>query len=43
VSVFRQTGELLVAATELHRKVADLHAALTEHLVEPERILAASE
>jgi hypothetical protein len=37
-----QTSELLMAATELHRKVADLHATLTEALVELERVLAES-
>jgi hypothetical protein len=37
-----QTSELLMAATELHRKVADLHAILTEALVELERVLAES-
>jgi hypothetical protein len=31
-----------MAATELHRKVADLHATLTEALVELERVLAES-
>lgn len=35
-----QTGELLVAATDLHRKVTALHGALTETLVELERVLA---
>ena len=35
-----QTSELLMVATELHRKVADLHATLTEALVELERVLA---
>ena len=35
-----QTGELLVAATELHRKVAELHGILTESLVELERVLS---
>ena len=37
-----QTNELLMAATELHHKVADLHATLTEALVELERVLAES-
>ena len=37
-----QTSELLMTATELHRKVADLHASLTEALVELERVLAES-
>jgi hypothetical protein len=37
-----QTSELLVAATELQRKVTDLHATLTEPLVELERVLAQS-
>ena len=37
-----QTSELLMAATELHRKVAGLHATLTEALVELERVLAES-
>ena len=37
-----QTNELLMAATELHRKVADLHATLTEALVELERVLTES-
>jgi hypothetical protein len=31
-----------MAATELHRKVADLHATLTETLVDLERVLAES-
>jgi hypothetical protein len=35
-----QTSELLVAATELHRKAVDLHESLTEPLVELERVLA---
>lgn len=34
-----QTGELLVAATDLHRKVTGLHGVLTETLVELERVL----
>jgi hypothetical protein len=34
-----QTTELLVAVTDLHRKVAELHGALTEPLVELERVL----
>ena len=37
-----QTGELLAAATELHRRLADLHTTLTEPLVELERLLAES-
>jgi hypothetical protein len=35
-----QTGELLEAATDLHRKVAELHGTLTEPLVELERVLS---
>jgi hypothetical protein len=35
-----QTSELLVAATDLHRRVAELHGAVTEPLVELERVLA---
>ena len=35
-----QTGELLVVATELHRKVAELQGILTEPLVELERVLS---
>jgi hypothetical protein len=35
-----QTSELLESATELHRKVAELHAALTEPLLDLERLLA---
>jgi hypothetical protein len=34
-----QTSELLEAATDLHRKVVDLHAVLTEPLVDLERLL----
>jgi hypothetical protein len=36
------TSALLMAATELHREVTDLHANLTEALVELERVLAES-
>jgi hypothetical protein len=35
-----QTNELLVAAIDLHRRVVDLHASLTESLVDLERLLA---
>lgn len=34
-----QTSELLAAATDLHRRVAELHALLTEPLVDLERLL----
>ena len=37
-----QTSELLMAATELHGKVADLHATVTDALVELERVLEES-
>jgi hypothetical protein len=37
-----KTGELLALATELHSRLADLHAALTEPLVELERLVAES-
>jgi hypothetical protein len=33
-------GDLLEATAELHRKVVELHAALTEPLVDLERLLA---
>jgi hypothetical protein len=35
-----QAGVLLEASAELHRKVVELHAALTEPLVDLERLLA---
>ncbi|MFL5919264.1 MAG: hypothetical protein ACJ74X_11125 [Gaiellaceae bacterium] len=34
-----QTAELLEAATELHQNVAELHGALTEALLDLERLL----
>ncbi|MFL6039256.1 MAG: hypothetical protein ACJ74B_11555 [Gaiellaceae bacterium] len=34
-----QTTELLGAATELHQNVAELHGALTEALLDLERLL----
>jgi hypothetical protein len=34
-----QTSELLEAATDLHRQVVELHAGLTEPLVDLERLL----
>jgi hypothetical protein len=34
-----QTSELLAAATDLHRRVIELHALLTEPLVDLERLL----
>jgi hypothetical protein len=37
-----QTSELLMAATELHGKVAGLHATVTDALVELERLLEES-
>lgn len=37
-----QTSRLLMAATDLHRKVTDLHATLTEALVDLERVLTES-
>jgi hypothetical protein len=36
-----QASELLVAATDLHRRVAELHGTLTEPLVELDRVLTA--
>jgi hypothetical protein len=37
-----QTSELLMAVTELHGKVAGLHATVTDALVELERVLEES-
>jgi hypothetical protein len=34
-----QTSELLEAATDLHRQLVELHAGLTEPLVDLERLL----
>jgi hypothetical protein len=39
-SAVEQTGELLAAANDLHRKVAELHGILTEPLVDLEQVLA---
>jgi hypothetical protein len=39
-SAVEQTGELLAATNDLHRKVAELHGILTEPLVDLEQVLA---